>query len=94
MRLYAGRRCGLDRWRTAGESRRSILDLSGRSRDGKYWRWVGAPIAEAIEYATSSRETAGYFDGIIATMCLPTAALKATGQAKAPAPPLLGFGGL
>ena len=45
------------------------LDLSGHSSQGKYWRWVGAPVAEAIEYQTSSRESADYFDAIIATMC-------------------------
>lgn len=45
------------------------LDLSGHSSEGKYWRWVGAPVALAIEYETSSREAADYFDKIIATMC-------------------------
>ncbi len=48
------------------------FDLSGRSREGKYWRWVGAPLAEAIEYETSSRKVAGDFDKIIATMCFLT----------------------
>jgi len=45
------------------------LDLSGHTSDGKYWRWFGAPVEEAIEYETSSRDTADEFDGIIATMC-------------------------
>lgn len=48
------------------------LDLSGHSSGGKYWRWVGAPVALAIEYETSSREAADYFDKIIATMCFPS----------------------
>lgn len=45
------------------------LDLSGRTRKGKYWRWAGAPVSSAVEYETSSRESADYFDKIIATMC-------------------------
>ncbi len=45
------------------------FDLSGRNNEGKYWRWVGAPLALAIEYQTTSRESADYFDRIIATMC-------------------------
>jgi hypothetical protein len=49
------------------------LDLSGHSSEGKYWRWVGAPLAAAIEYETSSREAADYFDKIIATMCFQSA---------------------
>jgi hypothetical protein len=46
------------------------LDLSGRTRDGKYWRWVGAPLALAIEYETSSRDVADHFDKLIATTCV------------------------
>lgn len=45
------------------------LDFVGRYRDGTYWRWVGAPLSDAIEYKTASRETAEEFDRIIATMC-------------------------
>ena len=45
------------------------IDLSGRSNDGKYWRWFGAPVAEAIEYRGVSRESADYFDAIIETTC-------------------------
>jgi hypothetical protein len=45
------------------------LDLSGHTSDGKYWRWVGAPVADAIEYETSSRNAADYFDKIVASMC-------------------------
>ena len=45
------------------------LDLSGHTREGKYWRWVGAPVAEAIEYETVSRATADDFDGIVSTLC-------------------------
>jgi hypothetical protein len=50
------------------------LDLSGHKSGGKYWRWVGAPVALAIEYETTSREAADYFDKIIATMCFQSAA--------------------
>jgi len=45
------------------------LDLSGRTPEGKYWRWVGAPIADAVEYENVSRATADDFDKIIATIC-------------------------
>ena len=45
------------------------LDLSGHTKEGKYWRWVGAPVAQAIEYQTASRATADDFDKIISTMC-------------------------
>ena len=45
------------------------LDLSGHTSDGKYWRWVGAPVADAIEYEAQSRAVADDFDKIIASMC-------------------------
>jgi len=45
------------------------LDLSGQTPEGKYWRWIGAPIADAVEYENVSRATAEDFDKIIATMC-------------------------
>lgn len=45
------------------------IDLSGRSNDGSYWRWFGAPVADAIEYQGVSRESADYFDAIIETAC-------------------------
>lgn len=45
------------------------IDLSGRSNDRNYWRWFGAPVAEAIEYRGVSRESADYFDAIIETTC-------------------------
>jgi len=45
------------------------LDLSGQTTDGGYWRWVGAPMAEAIEYKATDRTTADHFDTVIASMC-------------------------
>jgi hypothetical protein len=45
------------------------LDFSGHTSDGKYWRWVEAPLADAIEYETPSRTSADEFDKIIASMC-------------------------
>jgi hypothetical protein len=45
------------------------LDITGRTSDGKFWRWVGATFATAIQYQTPSRRTADRFDRIIATMC-------------------------
>jgi hypothetical protein len=50
------------------------LDLAGRSTDGKYWRWIGAPIEDAIEYQANSRDVADYFDEIIKTTCVSTLA--------------------
>ncbi|HLK21190.1 MAG TPA: hypothetical protein VKT81_19700 [Bryobacteraceae bacterium] len=45
------------------------LDLSGRTRDGKRWRWLGAPIADAIEYHEATPEAADVFDGIMKSAC-------------------------
>jgi hypothetical protein len=45
------------------------LDLSGETKEGKRWRWVGAPINNAVEYSNSSQEAAAYFDQLIDTMC-------------------------
>jgi len=45
------------------------LDFSGRTRSGKYWRWIGGPAATAVSYETKSRSTAEYFDKVIATLC-------------------------
>jgi hypothetical protein len=45
------------------------VDLSGQTRSGSRWRWVGAPVALAIEYNNVSQEAADYFDKIIETMC-------------------------
>jgi hypothetical protein len=45
------------------------LDITGRNREGKYWRWVGAPVMDAIEYEASSKQVAEAFDRIISTMC-------------------------
>jgi hypothetical protein len=45
------------------------LDFTGQTDDGNYWRWVGAPLADAVEYEATSRSAADYFDGIIASLC-------------------------
>lgn len=45
------------------------FDISGRHRNGKYWRWLSAAWGAEIDYRTSNRETADYFDKLIATMC-------------------------
>jgi len=45
------------------------LDLSGRTKDGKRWRWVGAPLADAIEYTDAADESADYFDTVIGSAC-------------------------
>ena len=46
------------------------LDLSGRAKSGKRWRWLGAPLAVAIEYTDATQESAEYFDRIIESTCL------------------------
>jgi len=45
------------------------LDLSGNTKDGKWWRWIGAPLSDAIEYTDVTHETATYFDRIIESIC-------------------------
>jgi hypothetical protein len=48
------------------------LDLSGRTKDGKRWRWLGAPVQDAIEDSDVSEESANYFDSIIESTCFGT----------------------
>ena len=50
------------------------LDLSGRATDGKRWRWLGAPVASAIEYTDATEESATYFDKIMESACFGPAA--------------------
>jgi hypothetical protein len=45
------------------------LDLSGQTKDGKRWRWIGAPVAYAIEYRNATPESADHFDKIIESAC-------------------------
>lgn len=45
------------------------LDLSGVTKEGKRWRWLGAPLADAIEYSDAAPESADAFDGIIRSVC-------------------------
>ncbi len=49
------------------------LDVAGQDSEGKYWRWVGSPVANAIEYETNDREVADYFDSVIETACFGSA---------------------
>src|SRR5262245_16495933 len=44
-------------------------DIRGRSKDGTYWRYIGA-IGESIQYSGLTEEEAKYFDTIIDTACL------------------------
>jgi hypothetical protein len=48
------------------------LDLSGQTKEGTRWRWVGAPVADAIEYNNATQESADYFDRIIESICFPS----------------------
>jgi len=49
------------------------LDLSGRTKNGMRWRWLGAPIAAAVEYSDTIQDSAEYFDRIIETTCFGSA---------------------
>ena len=49
------------------------LDLSGRTKSGLHWRWVGAPLAHAVEYKDTTQSSAEYFDRIIETTCFGSA---------------------
>ena len=50
-----------------------VLDLSGRTKNGMRWRWVGAPLAVAVEYGDTTQDSAEYFDRIIETICFGSA---------------------
>jgi len=45
------------------------LDLSGISKTGRRWRWIGAPVADAISYGDATAEEAEYFDRILESVC-------------------------
>jgi hypothetical protein len=45
------------------------LDLSGISQTGRRWRWIGAPVADAISYEDAAPEDAEYFDRILDSIC-------------------------
>ncbi len=49
------------------------LDLSGRTKNGMRWRWLGAPLADAVEYSDATQDSAEYFDRIIETTCFGSA---------------------
>ena len=45
------------------------LDLSGVSQTGRRWRWIGAPLADAISYEDAAPADAEYFDRILESAC-------------------------
>jgi hypothetical protein len=45
------------------------LDLSGRTRTGRRWRWLGAPVSDAISYENAEPQQAEYFDEILKSVC-------------------------
>jgi len=45
------------------------LDISAQTKDGKRWRWLGAPIASAIEYENAGADSADAFDRIMQSAC-------------------------
>lgn len=46
------------------------LDLSGRSKNGRLWRWLGAPLAVAMEYNDVAPAAAAHFDRLMESACL------------------------
>ena len=46
-----------------------LADMRGKSRDGTYWRYIGA-LGEAIKYSGLTKEAAEYFDKIIDNACI------------------------
>ncbi len=46
-----------------------LADMRGKSRDGTYWRYIGA-LGESIQYSGLSKEAAEYFDKIIDNACV------------------------
>jgi hypothetical protein len=49
------------------------LDLSGQTKDGKRWRWLGAPMMTAVEYQGATPESADSFDVIMQSACFGSA---------------------
>jgi hypothetical protein len=49
------------------------LDLAGRTKSGLRWRWVGAPLAAAVEYGDTTQNSADCFDRILETICFESA---------------------
>ena len=45
------------------------LDMSGVTENGMRWRWLGAPVSDAVEYSGATWESAEYFDRMIETTC-------------------------
>lgn len=45
------------------------LDIAGVSKDGRHWRWIGAPIADAIGYEDATPDEAAFFDGVLQSIC-------------------------
>jgi hypothetical protein len=45
------------------------LDLSGRSQTGRLWRWIGAPLADAISYEGAAPDEARHFDRFLESVC-------------------------
>jgi hypothetical protein len=49
------------------------LDLSGQTKNGARWRWLGAPIAAAVEYRDAPPESAEFFNRIMESTCFGSA---------------------
>jgi hypothetical protein len=45
------------------------LDLSGQLSDGRRWRWVGAPLADAVSYESAAPDEAEFFDRVLDSVC-------------------------
>lgn len=46
-----------------------VLDVSSTTSDGKRWRWIGAPLFDAIEYTDADDVTARSFDRMLESLC-------------------------
>jgi hypothetical protein len=45
------------------------LDLAGISKDGRRWRWIGAPISDALSYEDATANEADFFDRVLQSVC-------------------------
>jgi hypothetical protein len=41
----------------------------GILKDGRRWRWIGAPLADAVSYENVTADAADFFDRILASIC-------------------------
>jgi hypothetical protein len=64
--LKSSRQLAVRRW-LHGDS--VVLDVTGQTAGGKRWRWIGAPLFDAIEYSGADLSAARYFDRLMESLC-------------------------